>query len=316
MTRTSLEINLRDVSKVLGGREVLRNITFTVPRECVMGCLGPDGAGKTTTLRIILGLLRPDQGQVTIGQWRVGPDSAVINRYLGIALEIPALYNHLSAWDNLAFFGKLRGLPRKELYHRITQLLHRFGLREFAEWPVASLTLSTVRKLSLARAFVHHPKLLVLDEPTRGLDRGTRREVLDLVLQMAREDACTVLFTSPRFSSLEEWCDEMVFLNAGRIVCQGSATEIIRRTCPPTIRVGFESEEAAIAAKATLGVLPFVEEVSADLQDLLIRLGGGDIRDVGRLLNRFHIEFLTLTEDRSRRERFLQTLEKGGYRHA
>ncbi len=212
-------IEARGLAKSFAGRRALWDLSFTVEAGEVFGLLGPNGAGKTTTLRILAGLLAPDAGSATIAGCAVSPGvtgGALLRGRIGLLTEQPGFYNRLSARENLVVFGKLQGLAAHEAGTRADKLLARFQLAPHASRPFAVLSRGMKQKLAIARALLHEPAVILLDEPTVGLDPEATREVRDLVGELAAEKRTIVLCTH-HLDEVERLCARAAFV-AGRLL--------------------------------------------------------------------------------------------------
>jgi len=208
-------IEARGLSKSFGGRVACREISFSVERGEVFGLLGPNGAGKTTTLRMLAGLYAPDAGSARVAGQEISAGRAggpQLRARVGLLTEQPGFYDRLTARENLLYFGGLyRARPQ-----RAEELLERFGLREHADRPFAELSRGMKQKLAIARALAHDPDVILLDEPTVGLDPEATREVRGLIAELAREHATIVLCTH-QLQEVERLCSRAAFI-AGRLI--------------------------------------------------------------------------------------------------
>jgi ABC-2 type transport system ATP-binding protein len=208
-------IEAHGLAKSFDGRPACRDVSFQVERGEVFGLLGPNGAGKTTTLRMLAGLYAPDAGTATVAGHSIGPGrpgSAALRARVGLLTESPGFYDRLTARENLLYFARLQGaLPA-----RCDALLERFGLREHAGRPFAALSRGMKQKLAIARALVHEPEVIFLDEPTVGLDPAATREVRGVVEELSREKRTLVLCTH-HLEEVERLCSRAAFI-AGRLV--------------------------------------------------------------------------------------------------
>jgi ABC-2 type transport system ATP-binding protein len=212
-------IVVEDLGKRLGGHTVLEALSFTVARGEVFGLLGPNGAGKTTTLRILAGLYAPDTGRAAIAGETLSPArpaGAPLRRKVGLLTEQPGFYDRLPVAYNLALFGRLYGLERGEAERRTTLLLDRFDLSRKADAPFATLSRGMKQKLAIARAILHRPEVILLDEPTVGLDPEATSEVRDIIAELSAEGAAIVLCTH-QLSEVERCCRRAAVL-ARRLV--------------------------------------------------------------------------------------------------
>lgn len=196
----------------------LREVTLQVPAGCVFGLLGPNRAGKTTLIKIILGLTRPTAG--TVWRWgRPGEDRSNLAR-IGYMHENHAFPSYLTAAEILQLYGGLSGVPYEQLRQRVPQLLEQVGLADRPHEPVQHYSKGMVQRLGLAQALVNDPELLVLDEPGEGLDLYGRQLLRDIVEQWRRRGR-TVLVASHDLAAVEQWCDQAAVLNEGRLLACG-----------------------------------------------------------------------------------------------
>ena len=209
-------IEARGLSKSFGGRVACRDVSFEVERGEVFGLLGPNGAGKTTTLRMLAGLYAPDAGSARVAGFEIRPGKPggpALRARVGLLTEQPGFYDRLTARENLNYFA---GLHRARGGGRSTELLERFGLREHADRPFGELSRGMKQKLAIARALVHDPEVIFLDEPTVGLDPEATREVRSVIAELAAEHATIVLCTH-HLEEVERLCSRAAFI-AGRLV--------------------------------------------------------------------------------------------------
>jgi ABC-2 type transport system ATP-binding protein len=210
-------IEAHGLAKSFGGRSACRDVSFTVERGEVFGLLGPNGAGKTTTLRMLAGLYAPDAGTAQVAGFAIaagragGPD---LRARVGLLTESPGFYDRLTARENLLYFARLQ--RTREPGRRCDRLIDQFSLREQAHRPFAELSRGMKQKLAIARALVHEPEVILLDEPTVGLDPEATREVRNLIAGLAAEHATIVLCTH-HLEEVERLCSRAAFI-AGRLV--------------------------------------------------------------------------------------------------
>ena len=194
-------LSIQNLSKTYKGRQALQNLSFNILAGEVYGLLGPNGAGKTTTINLICGLSKADSGQVYINSQAAGE---VTKPWIGVMPQENLLYRTLTCRENLAFFADLYGLPRKAKSARVQDCLAAVNLLDRASTPVEKLSGGMRRRLSLAIAIVHRPKLLILDEPTTGLDIEARHEVWELIRFLSREEGMTILLTTHLLDEAEK----------------------------------------------------------------------------------------------------------------
>ncbi len=220
----SAVVEVERLSKNFGRVRALSEISFDVAEGEVLGFLGPNGAGKTTTIRILLGLLHGDGGTAKIGGHDCWTDHVHASRFFGATLEQPGFYGFLSGRDNLLQFTRMLG-PVDE--KQITELLDLVGMTERADDKVKRYSLGMRQRLALAQALLGKPRLLVLDEPTNGLDPNGIHGLRILLRKLATEQGLTIFFSSHLLSEVEELCDRVVVLHRGEVKATGPLSELM-----------------------------------------------------------------------------------------
>jgi sodium transport system ATP-binding protein len=221
-------LEARELSKSFGSVAAVRRVSFTARDGQITGLLGPNGAGKSTTLRMFYTVLRPDQGEAVIDGRSVIEDPIAARRAIGVLSHGAGIYNHLTARENIAYFGELHGLSRAEREARAAELIEQLEMQPFADRLAKGFSQGQKLKTALARALVHRPRNVLLDEPTNGLDvmavRGLRR-----LLTQLRDAGHCVLFSSHVMQEVEHLCDEVVVIANGQVVAAGSLDDIRAR---------------------------------------------------------------------------------------
>jgi len=214
------EIEVSNISKVFGRRDVLRDVEFAVEEGGFLSIMGPNGAGKTTTLRILATLLTPTSGSVTVAGLNLSDDPMPVRRVIGFISHEPLLYPDLTAYENLRFYAEMYGVPDRE--RRIAELLDRVELGHRRYDQVRTFSKGMTQRLAIARALVHRPRVLLLDEPYSGLDPHAV-DILDGLLAEIRAEH-TFVMVSHSISKALELSDQVLIMDGGRIVFRQSGT--------------------------------------------------------------------------------------------
>ena len=221
-------IQVEAITKRFGEVEALKGISFTARDGRITGLLGPNGAGKSTCLRVLYTVLKPDTGRATVDDIDVVTEPIAARRKLGVLPHNAGLYPHLSARENIAYFGELQGLSPSELDPRIEALLERLELTEIADRRAKGFSQGERTKVALARALVHGPSHLLLDEPSNGLDVMATRSLRGWLRELKQDGQCIIL-SSHIMQEVTALCDDIVIIAHGRVVAQGTAEELQER---------------------------------------------------------------------------------------
>jgi len=218
-------IILEKVNKSIGNRAVLKEVSFTVEPGDIFGYLGPNGAGKTTTIRIILGLFKPDSGVVSI----MGQDIKVDKnrKRIGFLLESDGLYDNMSAYENMVYYAQIYGIA--EPAQVIEKVLKLAGLSDRAKDKAGAYSKGMRQRLTLARAMVHNPDILILDEPTAGVDPSGQIEVRQIILEMAHQEGKTVFLSSHNLDEVQRICNRIALIDRGEIKLYGKLDELQKK---------------------------------------------------------------------------------------
>lgn len=208
-------LDLKNVSKTMGKKKAVDNVSFTVNSGEIFGFLGPNGAGKTTTIKMITGLLRIDEGEIFIGGKNVKKDFEGALESVGGIIENPEMYGYLSGRDNLKIYGQMHGTVSKD---RIDETIRMVKLENRIDDKVKKYSLGMRQRLGVAQALLHKPKLLILDEPTNGLDPVGIKELRDNLRHLAAEEGLAVLVSSHLLSEMELMCDRVGIIDNGKII--------------------------------------------------------------------------------------------------
>ena len=237
-------ISVENLHKRFGDVHAVRGVSFAAQDGKVTGLLGPNGAGKTTTLRMIYALMRPDEGHIIVDEIDAARDPQVVQTRLGVLPDVSGLYPRLTAREHIFYYGELQGLTGSALAARADRLLQVLDMTTIADRRTAGFSHGERTKVALARALVHDPKNVLLDEPTNGLDVMSTRAVRDIIRRL-RDDGRCVLFSSHVMQEVSALCDSIVVIARGRVAAMGTPDELREQT-------GQENLEDAFVALAGL----------------------------------------------------------------
>ena len=279
-------LTLEHVRKSYGTTVAVDDLSLTVRRGEVLGLLGPNGAGKSTTVNLAVGLLAPDAGQVVIDGGN--PRSPSVRARLGVAPQALALYDLLSGTENLRFFGEMYGLAGAALRNRVEWSLHFVGLTDRARDRVAEYSGGMKRRLNLASALVHDPELVLLDEPTVGVDPQSRNQIFENILDLKRQ-GCTLIYTTHYMEEAARLCDRVAIVDKGRLLALGTVDELLRtHGARPTLvaqtdqgeqRVETDDPLAELNRLAALGTVAAFQMERPTLEQVFLQLTGRSLRD-------------------------------------
>lgn len=217
-----------ELRKVFKGKTAVDNVSLYLDEGESVGLLGPNGAGKSTTISMISTLLKPTEGDVRLYGKSVVKQPQLIREVLGVVPQEIALYQELSAYENLKFFGKLYRLSGEALERKIQETLDIVGLRERQKELVKTFSGGMKRRVNIAAALLHDPKIVIMDEPTVGIDPQSRNHILDTVRHLNRVKGTTVLYTSHYMEEVEQLCSRVYIMDHGRIIASGTQEELQR----------------------------------------------------------------------------------------
>jgi lipooligosaccharide transport system ATP-binding protein len=240
-------VEARGISKKFGDRFAVDDLDLDVPAQVCFGLLGPNGAGKTTTLRMIYGVTRATSGTIRVFGMDIGRHVRAVRSRLGVTLQQNALIEALSPKENLLVFGRYHLLREPELSRRTEELIDFLELRSHAHVPVRQLSGGFQRRLAIALSLVNGPELLILDEPTTGLDPAVRLALWSRVREL-RAEGTTVLITTHYMDEAQRLCDQVAIVSAGKVIATGAPAELITtRLAPETVEFDCTpNEEAAL----------------------------------------------------------------------
>ncbi len=274
-------IEAENLTKSFGKVVAVDGLSLRVEGGEIYALVGPDGAGKTTTMRLLCGAMEPDGGRVRLAGYDLAKEPDRARNELGYLPQRFSLYGELTVLENLRFFAEVRGLPRDQWLPRSQEILDFVGLTEFVDRRAEALSGGMKQKLGLAAALVHHPRVLLLDEPTGGVDPVTRQGFWQLVIRLLRQGVAVVISTP--YMDEASRCTRVGFMNAGRLLMEGTPTEIASRLAGRVLAVtGSPWRVLEQIARQD----PEVEDVRAFGDRLHLRLRPGSGRRVARRLRR------------------------------
>ncbi|MFF2888232.1 ATP-binding cassette domain-containing protein [Paenibacillus sp. NPDC057967] len=282
-----------ELRKTFKGKTVVDNINLYMEKGEAIGLLGPNGAGKSTTISMISSLLYPSSGDVRLEGRSVLKTPGEIRRMIGVVPQEIALYEKLSAYENLRFFGSIYKLKGKHLAERIADTLELVGLTERQHELIKTFSGGMKRRINIAAALLHEPKIVIMDEPTVGIDPQSRNHILDTVRKLNREKGMSVLYTSHYMEEVEQLCSRVYIMDHGRLIASGTKEELLR------ILSGEETMVAQLSKPCPelveeLRRLPFVRsaEETEDGVKLIVTKQSGILTEVVQAAERNRVQIV------------------------
>ncbi len=269
-------LELDGVCKRYGETVAVDGLSLEVRKGEVLGLLGPNGAGKTTTVHVMVGLLEPDQGTIRLAG-RGSPSEAAVRRSIGVATQALSLYEDLSGEENLTFFGRIQGLSGARLKERTREALDFVGLEDRRKGPVGTYSGGMKRRLNLAVALVHDPEVLLLDEPTAGVDPQSRNSILEKIHAL-RDAGKTVVYTTHYMEEAQKLCDRVAILDHGRLLALDSVARLLERHGGDS-RLIAETEGGEVRVE-TRQPIEALRELDAKVPVRSFRMEGPDLESV------------------------------------
>jgi ABC-2 type transport system ATP-binding protein len=265
-------IEVEQLQHQFGAVRALDGLTYSVEEGEVFGVLGPNGAGKTTSIRILNGILTPSSGKVRVLDMNPTTQGCEIRQHTGVLTETPSLYERLTARDNLQTFGALYNIPERKLPGQVSHVLEQFGLTERADDLAGSFSKGMKQRLALARAFLHDPQLLFLDEPTAALDPEAAHQVTQLIEQLSHQEGRTVFLCTHNLDEAQRLCDRVAVLNKGRLLALGTLEQLSQTLWKGAWVVIDCDTEVTPAQLAGVEALVFVRKVEPEKATLAIQV--------------------------------------------
>jgi ABC-2 type transport system ATP-binding protein len=274
-------IELRSLRKVFkkdkGTTVAVDNVSLSIPKGIIFGLLGPNGAGKSTTIAMICTLLRPTSGTVLVNGSDVNTQLAAARANIGLVFQEPTLDVELSAYENLIFQAMIYKVPKKEA--RIAEVLKFVGLEKVKNDRVKTYSGGMKRRLEIARALINEPNIILLDEPTLGLDASSRKELWQYLQKLIKEKQLTVLLTTHYLEEAERLCEQVAIMDQGKIVAQGATHDLIAKVAKDSVHITLTEENKALVAKIRKTIPKakasgkeirfFMDDASADIAKIL-----------------------------------------------
>ena len=276
--------------KHYGDVHALQGVSFQVPTGTVLGLLGPNGAGKTTAVRILTTILQPTSGRAEVAGVDVAAHPHEVRRRIGLAGQYAAVDENLTGHENLTLVGRLNHLPKAVARERSVELLEQFHLTDAAHRPARTYSGGMRRRLDLAAALVAHPTVLLLDEPTTGLDPASRQDLWDVIASLV-SDGTTVLLTTQYLEEADRLADRIIVIDGGLVVAEGTAAELKSTLGETVVALSFRHSDLAVRAADVLGDFGASRSTTGDsVVSIPLRGGASTVRDVLNLLHAHDLE--------------------------
>ena len=305
-------VDLKGVSKSFGAVQAVDDVSFSIDRGEIVGFLGPNGAGKTTTMRLITQALQPDEGEIRVGGELLEEDSVAARERIGYLPETNPLYEDMLVCEFLAYIGRLRNLPEAELADRIGPVVEETGIAEVYYRPIGHLSKGFRQRVGLAQAILPEPDILILDEPTEGLDPNQRVEIRKLITRLGKDH--TVLLSTHVMQEAKALCDRLLIIHRGKIIADGEVDSLLAGD-EQGVRVSVEIDARAGSARRELEELASVARVhdagdgGARPRFLVVGSAGSDPRpDIFELARDRGWTLWEMTREREDLERFFRDL--------
>ncbi len=254
-------IETQGLTKRYGDFVAVDSLDLSVMPGHVFGLLGPNGSGKTTTILMILGLTEPTEGQVRVLGFDPERQPLSVKSRVGYLPDQVGFYDDLTARENLIYIAKLNGLRRDEAHRRVDEALARMGLADVADHPVGTFSRGMRQRLGVAEVLLKQPQLIIMDEPTQGLDPEAAREFLEIIRHL-RAEGITVLLSSHLLHQVQEVCDQVGLFHRGRMVLEGTVQELARQVLGSAYRIHLELAEPSEAVERALTQVPGIQQVA------------------------------------------------------
>ena len=303
-------VEIKNITKRFDDKLAVDNVSLNIEKGELYGLIGPNGAGKTTLISMICGLTSIDSGEIKVGGYPVVKQALEAKKKIGLVPQEIALYESLSAMDNLEFWGRMYGLKGKLLKERIDEILEATELKDRAKEKVSHYSGGMKRRLNIACAVMHHPEIIIMDEPTVGIDPQSRNHILEFTRKLNRENGSTVIYTSHYMEEVEQLCTKVAIIDNGKIITSGTQDEIkkmvmneekieinVSNYSPETgLKLNKLSEVRGVDYKDSKLTI-VMKNSEANLQDIikLLFMDNVKIRDISIKTPNLETVFLSLT---------------------
>ncbi|MBB6625278.1 ABC transporter ATP-binding protein [Clostridium gasigenes] len=302
-------VEVKNLSKRFNDKLVLDNVSFEIKKGEIFGLLGPNGAGKSTLINTMVGLIKADNGDVLVGDYSINKDPINLKKKIGIVPQEIALFEILNARENLEYFGGLYGLKGTMLKERINEAIEIAGLGDCLKKKVKEYSGGMKRRLNIVVAMMHHPEVLLMDEPTVGVDPQSRNHIFEVVKKMNSEFNTTIIYTSHYMEEVEHLCNKIFIMDLGKEVAYGTNDELKRMVNSgkiirlkgkgelDTLMLSLKSNKDVRAVEKTGDELKIVINDKYSLNDLLVEIQGINlnVKNIGIEEPTLEEVFLSLT---------------------
>ncbi|GAA0465970.1 ABC transporter ATP-binding protein [Alkalibacillus silvisoli] len=280
------------LTKAFKGKTVVDEVDLYLDQGESVGLLGPNGAGKSTTISMISSLLKPTSGDVTLNRKSTIKNPGELRKVLGVVPQEIALYEELSAYENLKFFGRIYRVPKGELETQIQETLDIVGLKERQKDLIKTFSGGMKRRVNIATALLHNPKILILDEPTVGIDPQSRNYILEMVRQL-NEKGTTVLYTSHYMEEVEQLCNRVYIMDHGKVIAKGTKSELLSiLSNEDTISIQPNRvDEAFLAAVKEIDGVRKVE-ISGDEINIIAKKSSNIVSDLVKIGDQYQVQIM------------------------
>ncbi len=292
-------LEVRDLSKIFGAFEAVKNLSFTVNEGDIYGFLGQNGAGKSTTIRMLLKLIKPTSGEIYFSGKKIEIGDNTILRETGAIIERPDLYKYLSAYDNLQLFAKMSGVTVTRTL--IMNQLEMVGLADRYNSKAKTFSQGMKQRLGIAIALVHQPKLIILDEPTNGLDPQGIADMRNLILRLSKEMGKTVIVSSHLLSEIELIANRMIIINKGKKIVEGNVAELLD-PANTLVEINTTNNEEALAK---LQNTQWASSIANTKKGLRLQMNRKDVPQLVSTLASMQVNILSVEPRHSLEDYFL-----------